>query len=65
MNEYIFCKYNPEQEDEYGWAICKCSPSLCYGIRIKRKKEDHFFSFKCPNCGEQLGMFLRGTDHIS
>ena len=63
MDEYVFCEYDPDKEDEYGWALCGCIPSLMgYGIRIKRKPENHFFSFKCPNCGTQLGITLRGTN---
>ena len=61
MDEYVFCEYDPDKEDEYAWALCGCAP-MGYGIRIKRKPENHFFSFKCPNCGTQLGITLRGTN---
>ena len=61
MKDYVICKYDPTQEDKYGWAACKCLSLNC-GIRVKRRKENDYFSLKCPNCGEQIGITLRGTD---
>lgn len=62
MDEYVYCKYDPSKEDEYGWALCYCCTSPEYGIRVKRKKENHFFAFKCPRCGRKLGIAIKGTD---
>ena len=62
MDEYIFCKYDPALEQEYGWAVCTCTNNNGYGIRIKRKAENHYFQFKCPNCGTEIRIVLTGTN---
>lgn len=50
-------------ENKYAYAICECiTIGIDYGIQIPRKKYNDFVKFKCPRCGKELGMYVRGTD---
>lgn len=59
-DKYVFCKYDPTQEDKYMWVDC-CG-GFSWGIRIKREKETQDLEFNCPVCGNRLRVLVGGLD---
>ena len=49
----------PLDEENFGYALCKCTRTA-EAIRVPRPDHTEFISFKCPNCGEPLGITLKG-----
>ena len=48
----------PADYEKYEYAVCKCT-RIEEAIRIVKPKYSCFLQFKCPCCGESLGLFIR------
>ena len=56
---FKFVDYKNADEENYSYAVCWCTPAN-RGIEIPRKEYSDYVRFKCPNCGEPLGMMVLG-----
>lgn len=62
MSEYkIVSKF-----DEYNntYAVCDCL-NFSKAIEVPRKDMDYFASFTCPQCGRELGIYVRAKEKNS
>lgn len=43
------------------YGVCECT-RFYEGIEIPREEYNTFVRFKCPRCGKDLGVFVRGKN---
>ena len=49
-------------ENEYVFALCRCSISLTMGIPIKRVPGQSNYKFRCPKCNTAGTLICRGGE---